>query len=124
MVAAHEMGLKNSVTFHHFTTPMWAAEQGGWANPQIVEWFTDYVAMATAFLGDLIDIAATFNEPNVVALAGYHGGDFPPGHKGDWDSATAATDQLRRGASRGVSASSKTAPATSLLGSRSRSSTS
>ena len=82
MVAAHELGLKNSVTFHHFTTPTWAAEQGGWENPQIVEWFTRFCDIAVQHLGDHIDIAATFNEPNVVAMAGYVQGIFPPGKHG------------------------------------------
>ena len=94
MTAAHELGLKNSVTFHHFTTPIWAAAQGGWLNPEIVEWFTAFVEHATAHLGDLIDIAATFNEPNVVVLAGYLGGNFPPGHHNDVEAAAVATANI------------------------------
>jgi len=94
MVKAHELGLKNSVTFHHFTTPLWAAEQGGWTNPQIVDWFAAYVERAADYLGDVIDIAATFNEPNVVGLMGYVIGEFPPGKKGDLAAFSSVTQQF------------------------------
>ena len=94
MIAAHEMGLKASVTFHHFTTPQWAADQGGWTNPAIVEWFERYVARTVAHLGEHIDIAATFNEPNIVAMVGYVAGAFPPGIKGDLKGYREATENF------------------------------
>ena len=94
MLAAHEMGLKTSVTFHHFTTPTWAAAQGGWTNPEIVDWFARFVDISVQHFGDQIDIAATFNEPNVVVLAGYLGGDFPPGRRNDVEAASQATAHL------------------------------
>lgn len=94
LIAAHEMGLKTFVTFHHFTTPVWAADKGGWANPQIVELFARYVDVAVQHLGDHIDSAATLNEPNMVALLGYQVGAFPPGRKGDLDGFRAATANL------------------------------
>jgi beta-glucosidase len=92
MVAAHAMGLKNSVTFHHFTTPQWAAEQGGWTNPEIVDWFTRFCDIAVQHLGDHIDIAATFNEPNVVALLGYMLGVFPPAANGGVEAFRVSTE--------------------------------
>ena len=94
MVAAHELGLKTSVTFHHFTTPRWAAAQGGWSNPEIVNWFAAFVEAAAAQLGEHIDIAATFNEPNVVALMGYHLNVFAPGLDGGLEAFRAATDNF------------------------------
>lgn len=94
LVAAHELGLKSSVTFHHFTTPQWAAEQGGWENPEIVGWFERFCDIAVQHLGDHIDIAATFNEPNVVALLGYMMHVFPPGKNGGVESFAAATKNL------------------------------
>ena len=94
MVAAHELGLKTSVTFHHFTTPLWAAAQGGWSNPEIVDWFAAFVEAAAAQLGEHIDIAATFNEPNVVALLGYHLNVFAPGLGGGLDAFRAATENF------------------------------
>jgi beta-glucosidase len=94
LVAAHEMGLKAYVTFHHFTTPQWAADKGGWANPEIVDLFARYVDVTVQHLGDHIDSAATFNEPNIVAFMGYFTGIFPPGIKGDAEGFRAATENL------------------------------
>lgn len=85
LVAAQNMGLKTNVTFHHFTTPRWLADKGGWDSPDAVERFVRYVDIAVKHLGDHIDIASTFNEPNVVALVGYVIGTFPPGKKDDFD---------------------------------------
>jgi beta-glucosidase len=91
METAHAMGLKNVVTFHHFTTPLWLADMGGWTNPVIVEKFARYCDVAVKHLGEFIDVACTINEPNMVAWIGYDLGAFPPGHKGDLDSFRAAT---------------------------------
>ena len=94
MLAAHAMGLKTSVTFHHFTTPTWAAAQGGWTNPEIVEWFARFVDISVQHFGDQIDIAATFNEPNVVALLGYLLNVFPPGLNGGIEAFRVATENF------------------------------
>jgi beta-glucosidase len=83
LIAAHELGLKTSVTLHHFTTPAWMAAKGGWANPEIVDHFVEYATVVSEHLGEHIDVLATFNEPNVVAAVGYLIGTFPPGHRGD-----------------------------------------
>jgi beta-glucosidase len=91
LVAAQEMGLKTSVTLHHFTTPLWAADAGGWASEQMVDWFARYADIVVQHMGDHIDIAATFNEPNVVAGAGYMGDGFPPALGGDREGFDAAT---------------------------------
>ena len=77
MVAAHELGLKTSVTFHHFTTPRWAAAQGGWSNPEIVEWFAAFVEAATAQLGEHIDIAATIQRAQRRGARGLPGRQLP-----------------------------------------------
>ncbi|MDN4472172.1 glycoside hydrolase family 1 protein [Demequina zhanjiangensis] len=79
LATAQEMGLKTSVTFHHFTTPQWMALQDGWMNAEIVDRFARYVDIAVQHLGDHIDLAATINEPNVVAGMGYQHGGFAPG---------------------------------------------
>ena len=92
--ACREAGLKTCVTFHHFTTPLWMAERGGWANPEIVERFARYCEVAVKHLGDLIDLACTLNEPNMVALVGYWYGEFPPGHVDDFEGFEAATTNL------------------------------
>ena len=92
--ACRDLGLKTCVTFHHFTTPRWMTRKGGWTNPQIVDRFARYCSVAVEKLGDLIDIACTLNEPNMVALVGYWYGNFPPGHLNDREGFAAATANL------------------------------
>jgi len=77
--ACLEHGLDATVTFHHFTTPQWAAADGGWHDERIVERFARFCEAATAHLGDVITRACTINEPDVVSYIGYQVGAFPPG---------------------------------------------
>jgi beta-glucosidase len=79
--ACREAGIVPMVTFHHFTSPRWVADRGGWAEPSTADRFARYCATAAAHLGDLMGYAATFNEPNVVAMMGYQAGVFPPGKR-------------------------------------------
>ncbi|HZU79673.1 MAG TPA: family 1 glycosylhydrolase [Acidimicrobiales bacterium] len=72
-------GLVPAVTFHHFTSPLWFAERGGWEADEAPERFAAFCAEAVARLGDVIGFACTLNEPNIVALMGYEYGIFPPG---------------------------------------------
>ncbi len=81
--ACQGRGLQPVVTFHHFTTPRWLAERGGWEAPDAPERFARFVERATAHLGDLIGWACTLNEPNVLGVMGYTMGTFPPGVQGD-----------------------------------------
>jgi beta-glucosidase len=75
----HEQGVQPVVTFHHFSNPRWVAAMGGWESEAIVERFARYCERTVAHLGDLIPMACTINEPNVVSLIGYRVGAFPPG---------------------------------------------
>jgi beta-glucosidase len=72
-------GLEPVVTFHHFTTPTWATDDGGWHDARIVDRFARFCERTTDHLGDLIGRACTINEPNVVSYIGYQVGVFPPG---------------------------------------------
>ena len=72
------------VTLHHFTLPLWAADAGGFENPGIASWMGTYARAVGEALGDVIDVACTVNEPNIVALLGYLLGHFPPAVT-DWD---------------------------------------
>ena len=77
--ACHEHGVLPVVTFHHFTHPRWLAAAGAWEAPDAPDRFARFCERATAYLGDLIGIACTLNEPNVVATMGWRHGIFPPG---------------------------------------------
>jgi beta-glucosidase len=73
-----EQGVVPMLTFHHFTHPRWLAAKGTWEAPDAPELFARFCERTTAHLGDLIGMAGTFNEPNVVASMGWRHGLFPP----------------------------------------------
>ncbi len=95
LAACRDRGLVPVVTFHHFTTPRWAAEDGGWANPVTADRFARFCEHAVGHLGDLIGMACTINEPNIVSLMGWLMGVFPPGTTNDLDAFVRANDTLR-----------------------------
>lgn len=76
-----ERGIGPVVTFHHFTTPTWVTERGGWENSEIAGLFAAFCERAGARLDGLMVRACTINEPNIVALMGWGLGVFPPGRR-------------------------------------------
>ena len=54
------------VTLHHFTSPAWLRQDGGWAGPSAVERFGRYVETALDSLTGLARVC-TINEPNMIA---------------------------------------------------------
>ncbi len=74
-----QRGIEPLVTLHHFTTPLWLTEMGGWENPRIVPLFERFVARVVEDLGESCDFWCTINEPNVLVFWGYLFGVFPPG---------------------------------------------
>ena len=79
--ALRERGIEPMVTLHHFTNPLWLAEQGGWENPLAVERFERYVTHTVGALRDLCRLWCTINEPNVLAYMGWNEGKWPPGKR-------------------------------------------
>lgn len=79
LAACHAHGLTPIVTFHHFTTPRWAAAAGGWQVPETAEHFARFCERSGAALGDLVGWACTLNEPNIVTHLAYVAGQHPPG---------------------------------------------
>ena len=73
-----EHGVTPVVTFHHFTHPRWLSDAGAWEALHAPDRFARYCDRVTAHLGDLIGMACTLNEPNVVATMGWRLGIFPP----------------------------------------------
>ncbi len=93
MAACLEHGMVPVVTFHHFSTPRWAATGDTWADPVTAERFARFCERAVDAVGDLVGIACTINEPNIVALMGYMVGVFPPGRQ-DIDQYARSNDVL------------------------------
>jgi beta-glucosidase len=81
--ACHARSILPVVTLHHFTLPLWVADLGGFESPEIAPLMGNYARIVGEALGDLIGIACTVNEPNIVALMGYLTGIFPPAQR-DW----------------------------------------
>lgn len=76
-------GVEPVVTFHHFTTPRWLADRGGWEHPDTADRFAAFSSTVAGRLGDVMGRACTINEPNIVAGIGWGYGAFPPGVR-DW----------------------------------------
>lgn len=77
--ALRERGVEPVVTLHHFTTPIWLADEGGWEKGPAVDRFAQFCHRAVSALGDSVGRVCTLNEPNIVATMGYVLGIFPPG---------------------------------------------
>jgi len=76
-----ERGVEPVVTFHHFTTPRWLADRGGWEHKDAPARFSAFCERAAARLGPSMGRACTLNEPNIVSFCGYLLGVFPPGRR-------------------------------------------
>ena len=75
----HERGLTAMVTLHHFTDPLWLAEQGGWEDDDTPQKFTVFVRRTVEALKEYVTMWVTINEPNVYAYSAYSDGAYPPG---------------------------------------------
>ena len=82
------------LTLHHWDYPQKLHEQGGWTNRENLPAFADYAAVMVKRLGDRVTQWATFNEPGVIAWAGYVSGDHAPGIKDDFASARRISHHL------------------------------
>jgi len=63
-----EHNLTTLLTFSHFSMPRWFAYKGGWQNPAAPDLYARFCEKATKHLGDLINYASTFNEPDIPQL--------------------------------------------------------
>ena len=96
-------------TFHHFTTPRWLTAQGGWESALAAERFGRFCTVVATELADVMTMACTINEPNIVATMGWHAGLFPPG-KTDKDLSYAVGANLVSGHRTAVEAIREAAP--------------
>lgn len=61
----HKKGITPVVTMHHFSSPKWLVEEGGWESEDTVEAFTSYCSYVARHLGDLMGYVCTINEANM-----------------------------------------------------------
>jgi beta-glucosidase len=79
--AARQRGITPVVTLWHWTTPLWFAEQGDWANPEAPAHFRAFAEKVATELGSEIDMWVTVNEPGVYAAQAYLAGYWPPARR-------------------------------------------
>lgn len=60
-----ENGIEPVVTLHHFTSPKWLIEKGGWESPDVVDYFARYAKKIAEELGDELKYICTINEANM-----------------------------------------------------------
>lgn len=102
-------GVEPVVTFHHFTTPRWLADRGGWEHPDTADRFAAFAERVATRLADVMGRACTINEPNIVASIGWGYGAFPPGVR-DWGRVGAVTEVFVDAHRKGVEAIRAGAP--------------
>ncbi|RKY73614.1 MAG: beta-glucosidase, partial [Candidatus Latescibacterota bacterium] len=74
-----EAGIEPMVTLYHWDLPASLQDKGGWANREVVGWFSDYASLLFRRLGDRVRLWITLNEPWVTAHLGYATGVHAPG---------------------------------------------
>ena len=104
-----ESGIDPVVTFHHFTTPLWLADQGGWESDAMPDRFAAYCEKAAARLAGVMKRACTINEPSMVSTIGFLWGAFPPG-KRDRDARHHVNEVMVQSHRQGVAAIRSSAP--------------
>ena len=73
--------IKPFITLHHWDFPQALHDAGSWTSRDNLNYFADYAAIVAKCLGDRIDMWTTFNEPGVIAWAGYIYGIHAPGEQ-------------------------------------------
>lgn len=61
----HEVGVEPVVTMHHFSSPKWLIDLGGWESADVVGLFAAYCEFVANELGDLMHYVCTINEANM-----------------------------------------------------------
>jgi len=88
-------GVQPMVNLFHWDLPQALQDRGGFANPEVAGWFSDYTALIASRLGDRVTDWMTFNEPAVFAFLAHAEGIHAPGIR-HWPTAMRVADnQLR-----------------------------
>ncbi|MEM1237828.1 MAG: GH1 family beta-glucosidase [Pseudomonadota bacterium] len=74
-----ERGLEPHLTLYHWELPAALSDLGGWRNPDVAQWFADYVEIIAGKIGDRTASIATLNEPWCVAWLSHFLGAHAPG---------------------------------------------
>jgi beta-glucosidase len=88
-------GVQPMVNLFHWDLPQALQDRGGFANPEVVGWFSDYTALIASRLGDRVTDWMTFNEPAVYAFLAHADGIHAPGLR-HWPTAIKVADNELR----------------------------
>jgi beta-glucosidase len=94
------------INLFHWDLPQALQDRGGFANPEVAGWFSDYAGLLASSLGDRVKDWMTFNEPACFAFLGHADGIHAPGLR-DWPTAIRVADNELRahaGAARAIRA--------------------
>ena len=58
-------GLEPIVTLYHFDFPFALMQKGGWANPEMINWYSNYASVVFNRYGKKVKKFITFNEPYI-----------------------------------------------------------
>jgi len=58
-------GVEPIITMHHFTSPKWVVQKGGWGNPETADFFKAYCEKLAKELGADMKYICTINEANM-----------------------------------------------------------
>ena len=88
-------GVQPMLNVFHWDLPQALQDRGGFANPQIVDWFADYAELLASRLGDRVTDWMTLNEPAVFAFLAHADGIHAPGVR-HWPTAMRVADNELR----------------------------
>jgi beta-glucosidase len=77
-----ELDIEPWITLYHWDLPEALQKKGGWANREIIHWFSDFAECCIKHFGDRVKHWMVLNEPMVFTGAGYFLGVHAPGKKG------------------------------------------
>ena len=76
-----KFNIEPTVTLYHWDLPQVLQDKGGWENPLIVKWFTEYAKTAYSLFGNRVKRWITINSPLQISLLGHGIGNMAPGLK-------------------------------------------
>ncbi len=77
--AIRQAGMGLYLTLYHWELPQFLEEQGGWKNPNTINWLVKHAKVVATELGEYVNEYFILNEPWCSSVLSYHWGVNPPG---------------------------------------------